>query len=165
MRAAQTGAGAPPDGADAIAAADELLAAMSAIRRAARQRGGRPAEFASLTTAQLELIRVLRRRPGLSVAEAAQELRLASNTVSTLVRELADAGMLERRIDKDDRRVARLDLAPDIRRKLERWRDERVVALASAIDGLPSEDRRLLLAALPLLGSLADGLVQPQAPR
>jgi DNA-binding MarR family transcriptional regulator len=158
VRRARTEAEAATGATEALAAADELLAAMAAIRRAGRQRGGRPIELARLTSAQLELVRLLRRRPGLSVAEAAQELRLASNTISTLVRELSDAGMVERRVDSADRRVARLDLAPDIRRKVERWRDERVVALASAIDRLPSGDRRRLLAALPPLVSLADGL-------
>ena len=122
------------DGAGVLGAADELLGAMAAIRRAGRQRGGRPRELAALTSAQLELVRLLRRQPGLCVAEAAQELRLAPNTVSTLVRELVAGNVLERRVDEADRRVARLDLVPEMRRKLERWRDERVLTLAAAID-------------------------------
>ena len=147
-------------GADVLGAADDLLVAMAAIRRAGRQRGGRPLELAALTSAQLELVRLLRRQPGLCVAEAAQELRLAPNTVSTLVRELAEAGVVERRVDKADRRVARLDLVFEMRRKLERWRDERVVTLASAIDKLPRSDRRALLRALPLLDTLADAVAE-----
>jgi DNA-binding MarR family transcriptional regulator len=150
----------PADGADLLGAADELLVAMAAIRRAGRQRGGRPRELAALTSAQLELVRLLRRQPGLCVAEAAQELHLAPNTVSTLVRELAAEGVVERRVDEADRRVARLDLVPEMRRKLERWRDERVLTLASAIDQLPRSDRRALLRALPLLDALADAVAQ-----
>lgn len=148
------------DGADVLAAADDLLVAMSAIRRAGRQRGGRPDELAALTSAQLELVRLLRRQPGVSVAEAAAQLRLAPNTVSTLVRELVHANVVERRVDGSDRRVARLDLVAEMRQKLERWRDERVVTLASAIDQLPRSDRRALLRALPLLDALADAVAQ-----
>jgi len=148
------------ESAEVLGAADALLGAMAAIRRAGRQRGGRPRELAALTSAQLELVRVLRRRPGLCVAEAAQDLRLAPNTVSTLVRELVEAGVVERRVDDADRRVARLDLVAEMRRKLERWRDERVVTLASAIGRLPGGDRRALLHALPLLDSLADAVAQ-----
>ena len=143
-----------------LAVADELLVAMAAIRRAGRQRGGRPRELAALTSAQLELVRLLRRQPGLCVAEAAQELRLAPNTVSTLVHELVAEGVVERRVDEADRRVARLDLVPEMRRKLERWRDERVLTIASAIDQLPRSDRRALLRALPLLDALADAVAK-----
>ena len=95
------------------------------------------------------------------MAEAAAELALASNTVSTLVRELSDAGIVERSVDRADRRVARLDLAPEIRRKVERRRDERVVAVAAALDGLPIAGRERLLEAIPLLTVLAEHLVQP----
>jgi DNA-binding IclR family transcriptional regulator len=35
-------------------------------------------------------------RPGLSVQEAAVELRLAANSVSTLVRALVDQGLVDR---------------------------------------------------------------------
>ena len=156
MKLATTAA--PADVIDVLGAANELLVAISAIRRAGRQRGGRPRELAALTSAQLELVRLLRRQPGLCVTQAAQELRLAPNTVSTLVRELVEAGVLERRVDDADRRVARLDLVSEMRRKLERWRDERVVTLASAIDQLPRSDRRALLRALPLLDALADAV-------
>ncbi|HEY1635005.1 MAG TPA: winged helix-turn-helix transcriptional regulator, partial [Acidimicrobiales bacterium] len=68
--------------------ADELLTNIASIRRAGRRQAGRPVELSSLTGAQLELLRLVRRRPGVSIADAAQELRLAPNTVSTLVRQL-----------------------------------------------------------------------------
>ena len=76
---------------------DELLEALSAVRRAVRRRADRPVELLALTGAQLELVRLLRREPGVSIADAAGRLRVAPNTVSTLVRQLADAGVLERR--------------------------------------------------------------------
>jgi DNA-binding MarR family transcriptional regulator len=112
----------------------------------------------------LELIRLLNRRPGISVAEAADELHLAPNTVSTLVRQLGDAGMVRRRIDEADRRMARLELSPDMRHTFEAFRDRRLVTLRSGIALLSAEDRRRLENALPALSQLADALRRAAPP-
>lgn len=138
--------------------ADELLGALSAIRRAARRHSGRPAELASSTSAQLELARVVRRSPGISIAGAAEALRLAPNTVSTLVGELVAARMLVRRTDSSDRRVARLDLTPAWQRKIDAWRDRRVTAVGDALLRLAPDERHQLEEALPLLVRLAEEL-------
>jgi DNA-binding MarR family transcriptional regulator len=137
---------------------DELLDAVSALRRALRRDVERPAELARLTSAQLELLRVVRRSPGISVADAAAELRLAANTVSTLVRQLAEAGLLERRIDPDDRRVGRLDLKPGVRRKVEAWRRRRTEMVERALASLTPVERRRLEQALPVLVTVAEAL-------
>jgi DNA-binding MarR family transcriptional regulator len=142
---------------DASATADELFSTFASIHRSARL-AGRPAELANLTGAQLDLVRLVRRQPGVSVAEAAGELRLAANTVSTLVRQLTDAGLLVRRVDAADRRVARLELTPETAREVVRFRDRRVALLAAAIAELRPADRRRLEAALPVLGGLAERL-------
>jgi DNA-binding MarR family transcriptional regulator len=131
--------------------ADELLDALATLRRAIRRIADRPAELADLTGAQLELVRLLRRLPGLSIADAARELGVAPNTISTLVRQLADAGFVARGVDSADRRVARLELAPAMRQKVEAWRDRRVEVVESALAALPALDRRRLEAAVPTL--------------
>jgi DNA-binding MarR family transcriptional regulator len=134
--------------------ADALLSAIASVRRSVRRRTGAPVELASLTGSQLELVRLLRRRPGVSVAEAANELTLAANTVSTLVGQLIHAGLVVRRIDPSDRRIARLELDEEIRDKVAAWRDRRVVALAEAIGRLSPVDRRRLAEAVPVLERL-----------
>jgi DNA-binding MarR family transcriptional regulator len=139
------------------ALADELLSTIAAIRRSGRL-VGRPAELSDLTGAQLDLVRLLRRRPGVSVAEAASELQLAANTVSTLVRQLTDAGLLVRRVDGSDRRVARLELTPEMTQKVGRFRDRRVALLASGIAELRTADRRRLDAAVSILSRVAGRL-------
>ncbi len=126
---------------DLAAVADELLSTIGAIRRAGRL-VGRPSGFSGLTGAQLDLVRLVARRPGVSVAEAASELRVAANTVSTLVGQLTDAGLLERRVDGVDRRVARLELAPRTRAEAGGFRDRRIALLAQALAELPPGDRR-----------------------
>jgi DNA-binding MarR family transcriptional regulator len=138
--------------------ADELLTNMASIRRAGRHHAGRPVELSSLTGAQLELLRLVRRRSGVSIADAAQELRLAPNTVSTLVRQLTEGGLMLRRVHGTDRRVARLELSADIRRKVDAWRDRRVLGLSEAIGRLSREDQGSVVAALPLLARLAEHL-------
>jgi DNA-binding MarR family transcriptional regulator len=138
---------------------------MASIRRSSRLLG-RPAELTKLTGAQLDLVRLVRRRPGVSVTEAAVELRLAANTVSTLVRQLTQAGLLARRPDRADRRVARLHLTPGTAGEVERFRDRRVALIAAAIDELPAAERRRLeggLAVLERLAARLPDLVEPGA--
>jgi DNA-binding MarR family transcriptional regulator len=137
---------------------DELLDALSSLRRAVRRGSARPSELSALSGAQLELVRLVRRQPGISVADAAAELRVAANTVSTLVRQLTEADVLVRRVDSDDRRIGRLDLQPGIRRKVEAWRDRRSDALDGALARLSQRDRARIEAALPALTALTEEL-------
>jgi DNA-binding MarR family transcriptional regulator len=148
-----------PGDADAAAAfaqlADELLNAMTSIRRSGRAAAGRPAELAALTMAQIDLVRLVRRRPGVSVGEAADALRLAANTVSTLVRQLTEAGLLIRTPDQSDRRVARLELTGEMQDKVGAFRDRRVALLAHTMAGLAPRDRRRVEGAVEVLAQLA----------
>jgi DNA-binding MarR family transcriptional regulator len=139
------------------ALADELISTMASIRRSGRL-VGRPPEFADLTSAQLDLVRLVRRRPGISVAEAAAELRLAANTVSTLVRQLTNAGLLLRSVDENDRRVARLTVRPETAEKVVRFRDRKVALLASGIGELRPAEQRKLAAAAHLLRRVSERL-------
>ena len=138
--------------------ADELLATMASIRRSGRLVAGRPVELSALTGSQLDLVRLVRRRPGVSVTQAAEELRLAANTVSTLVRQLSDAGLLSRTADDSDRRVARLELTPAMQRKVDALRDRRVAMLTAAMAQLSPADQRRLAGGLDVLGRLAGRL-------
>ena len=135
--------------------AEELLTALASIRRAGRRYSSRPVELSSLTGAQLELARLVRRRPGISIGSAAEDLRLAPNTVSTLVGELTAAGLLLRRIDSSDRRVASLELSASFGRKIDAWRDRRATTLGEAIGRLSERERRQLELALPTLARVA----------
>ena len=137
--------------------ADQLLNVMASIRRSGRLLAGRPVELSTLTSSQIDLVRVVWRRPGLSVNEAAEELSLAPNTVSTLVRQLTDEHLLIRQVDPDDKRVARLVLTPTMQRKVAAFRDRRVAVLSNAMSQLnPSGQRRLpgLVAVLDQLAAL-----------
>jgi DNA-binding MarR family transcriptional regulator len=151
---ARPAASAARDARDA-ALADELFAAIGMLRRTARRAAGRPWPLEELAGAQLELLRLVRRQSGISVAEAAAELGLMPNTVSTLVRQLVDAGHLIRSADPNDRRVARLSLSPSARQRAQRWRDNRTDLAATAIEALRPSDRAALARAIPALSELA----------
>jgi DNA-binding MarR family transcriptional regulator len=117
--------------------AQSLVAAVGRFRRAARRAAGqRPGQ--RLTPSQVELVLLVRDRPGLSVQQAAGELRLAANSVSTLVRALMDQGMLERLPDPADRRVARLRLTDAARDRIQAWQDRRTDAVTAAMAGAPA---------------------------
>jgi len=143
---------------DQHAVAEALLTQTARIRRVGRRRQGRPEELARLSGAQLELVRLVRRSPGVSVAQAAAELGLAANTVSTLVQRLTGTGMLVRTSDPSDRRIARLGLPDELARRVGAWRDRRMVALGAAIGTLDPDEQATIAAATGLLGRVADEL-------
>jgi DNA-binding MarR family transcriptional regulator len=145
------------------ALAGELLESMGRIRRRTRRRLSRPTPLADLSMAQMELVRVVRRHPGVSVAGAAAELGVAANTVSTLVSSLVTAGVVDRVPDPADRRAAQLDLTPQAARRMNRWRDERAAAVSAALAALDRTDRHAIADALPALGRLAEALSQEDA--
>ena len=64
------------------------------LTRAAARAAG-PGERRELTGAQMEVLLLVRREPDLPVAEVAARLRLARNTVSTLVGQLVAAGLVQ----------------------------------------------------------------------
>ncbi|MFE7133201.1 MarR family winged helix-turn-helix transcriptional regulator [Streptomyces sp. NPDC057638] len=108
-----------------------------------------------LRGAQVELLRLVLEQPGIRVSAAARELRLADNSVSTLVRQLAAEGLLVRAPDPLDRRAALLRVTPEAARGLRRWEDRRAALLEERLALLPAEDRAALAAALPALRHLA----------
>ena len=138
--------------------AEELLAAIGLVRRHLRRSVGRPFPLSALTDSQAELVRTVRRNPGISVAEAAAELGLVPNTVSTLVGQLTERGLLQRTQDSTDRRVARLSLTEPAREQVEAWRDRRTALVTKSLDDLSPGERDALRAALPVLGTLAERL-------
>jgi DNA-binding MarR family transcriptional regulator len=134
-----------------LALATELLGTISAIRRIARRAARLVWQDEPLPPAQSELLRLAATRPGLSVADAAHELRLAPNTVSTLVGRLTAAGLLDRARAVSDGRSVRLSVTEAARRRIAGWRDLRAELGARALDRLPASDRDTLAAALPAL--------------
>ncbi|GAB3070456.1 hypothetical protein GCM10027053_38850 [Intrasporangium mesophilum] len=143
--------------------ADDLYDVLGLLRRRSRRLVGAPFPDLALSGAQLELVRVIRRNPGVAVAHAATLLGLAPNTVSTLVGQLVALEVVVRDRDERDRRLARLHLTPAARETLEQWRDRRAQATAAALAELGAGDRARLAEALPLLARVAAALPDEEA--
>lgn len=115
-----------------------------------------------LTSGVLDVIRVIERNPGITVAEVAARLgRQLSNTSSQL-RELVALGLVTRTRSESDKRFVALHPAPEairIKAVLEgAWEG----AVASAAARLLPAERDQLAAALPALERLASILAEPE---
>jgi DNA-binding MarR family transcriptional regulator len=143
---------------DPVAIGDELMTTMAAMRRQVRRELRPKGIGPQLRGAQIELLRVAQDRPGIGVAAAARELHLAPNSVSTLVNQLTDLGMLIREIDPDDRRAIRLYPAEQATKRLAEWRTARAELVGAGIAGLSQSDRAAIGAALPALRALLSNL-------
>jgi len=155
--------GRPPAGSATAsqAAAAELLNAISIARRTARRAARQAWHQDPLPSAQSELLRLTADRPGITVADAAQELRLAPNTVSTLVGRLVSAGLLSRVRSETDGRAALLAVTDKGRHRIAEFRDLRAELAGHALAQLSVVDRKALADAGPALMRLAELMEAP----
>jgi DNA-binding MarR family transcriptional regulator len=112
----------------------------------------------SLPPSELEVMRLLVRRPALSVGEVARELGLRPSNTSAAIRGLLARGLLERQADASDGRIARL--APTGRAQTIRRRREEAWGelLRARLRRLPPEDADRLLASVDSLKALVGEL-------
>ncbi len=129
---------------------------VSRLRRALRRGIRLDLRWEDLPMAHVELLQCLADQPGLKVGEVARTLRLAPNTVSTLVAQLAAKGLLEADRDLSDGRARRLRPSPQGYEQLSRWKVAHEQMLGTAVEQLTTAERKALLAALPAFESLID---------
>ncbi|MET8995504.1 MarR family transcriptional regulator [Amycolatopsis sp. NPDC004169] len=141
--------------------ADRLLGAVLGVRRVVRRRIRADVPGAPLPGAQVELLRVVADHPGIGVAAAARELHLANNSVSTLVNQLAEAGLVRREADPADRRAVRLEITAAAADRMTAWRRARTGLVADALTRLSEEDTAAIEQALPALEKLM-GILKEQ---
>jgi DNA-binding MarR family transcriptional regulator len=141
--------------------ATEFLAALSAVRRTARRATRQTWSAEPLPAAQSELLRLVMAQPGISVAEAAGELRLAPNTVSTLVGRLEAHGLLTRHRGLSDGRSVFLTATATAQKRIAGYRDLRAELTAAAMARLDPADVDALAGAVPAMLRLAERLALP----
>ncbi|MEU1180024.1 MarR family transcriptional regulator [Streptomyces sp. NPDC005820] len=137
---------------------EELADALVGIQRLLRRRLRAGLTVPRLRGAEVELLRLVESRPGIGVSDAAKELYLAGNSVSTLVNQLVRDGYLVRETDPADRRAARLLLTEAAETRLRAWKERRAALVRRHVTGLDAADQESLRAALPALRSLAVSL-------
>ena len=139
----------------AKAEASKLMAATGAVRRVATRAVRTSAVADPLPPARSELLRLVFRRPGIGVAEAAAELHLAPNSVSTMVSKLAEGGLINRGRVASDGRSVRLTVTEAGAARISQWRDIRTDLVGRALSRLSTADQQAIVAAIPALIRLA----------
>lgn len=134
---------------------EDLADALAGLQRLIRRRLREGMTVPRLRGAEVDLLRLVEDHPGIGVSEAAKELYLAGNSVSTLVNQLVRDGFLTREQDPADRRAARLLPTEAARARLHDWRERRAALLRGQVAHLDDPDRAALQAALPALRRLA----------
>ncbi|GAB2968136.1 MarR family transcriptional regulator [Amycolatopsis acidiphila] len=141
--------------------ADVVARLRRAMRRAARSADpGNP-----LSVAQLELLSSLAENPGAQPGQLARALRLAPNSVTTLVKGLRARDLVTRVSGVGDRRTAQLALTEAGEEAVRRWQRTNAGILRSALADLHPGWQHVLTAALPALGELVgaiDALANPR---
>lgn len=142
----------------ALSLAADLANVFGRIGRGLRYRTRAAREALDITHSEGDLLRLLDRRPGIRVNDAADELGIASNSVSTLVKQLTRAGLVERAADPADGRAASLRLSPLAQEWLAQLGNAREQAIDRALAALEPEDRQTLEAAIPAMKRLAKAI-------
>lgn len=137
---------------------EELADALVGVQRLLRRRLRAGLTVPRLRGAEVELLRLVQSRPGIGVSDAARELSLAGNSVSTLVNQLVKEGHLVRETDSADRRAARLLLTEKAEARLRDWKQRRVALVSRHVTRLDAADQEALRAALPALRALGVNL-------
>ncbi|MEG8277240.1 MarR family winged helix-turn-helix transcriptional regulator [Streptomyces sp. AHA2] len=148
-------------GLDQVAAG--LVACLPALNRHLERSIDGRLPFPRLPERQLHLLRYVAEHEDVTVQRAAAALRMMPNNVSALVTRLTEAGLLERRQDGTDRRVAHLRVTPLARRRIDEVHKTAAAQLASALRTLTDGDLDALGSALGALGALTRHLREHSA--
>ncbi|MEN0138253.1 MAG: MarR family transcriptional regulator [Rhodococcus sp. (in: high G+C Gram-positive bacteria)] len=133
-----------------------LTAVITRLRRALRSSVREEFAWESLPMAQVEFLQRLSVESGLRIVELARKHRMATNTVSTLVQQMVEAGLVARSPDPRDRRAVRVDLTDAGRERLDAWMRANERRISDAFDRLDAHHRTAIGAALPALAALAE---------
>ncbi len=132
-----------------------LPESIARLRRAMR-RAARTAEPAkTLTVAQLELLSCLAEHPGARPGELARMLRLAPNTVTTLINALVPRDLVSRTTEDSDRRAVAMRLTESGEQTVRDWQVTNAAILSQAVAALSQAEQRDLGRAVPALDALA----------
>lgn len=112
----------------------------------------------ALTPSQISVLFTIVRLGPLRLSEVAEIESLNPTMLSRITGQLADAGLITRAADPEDRRAAFVNATAAGRRLRERIHRERTQALAAHVQELDEDQRRALWAALPVLEELAERL-------
>jgi DNA-binding MarR family transcriptional regulator len=143
----------------------ELTEVVLRLRRALRASVRTDIPWESLPIAQVELLQNLAELAPVRVGDLAERLHLANSTVSGLVGQMMDAGLVARQTDRSDRRAASVALTDAGRARLAEWERAHEQRIGAALDELSSANRMSVVRALPALRRLAEILSRERPER
>jgi DNA-binding MarR family transcriptional regulator len=108
-----------------------------------------------VTSSQLSALSVLSHRGELTLGELAGIERVAPPSMTRIAARLEERGLVERRTDVSDRRVARIAISPTGRDLINETRTRRDAYLSGRLQGFTEEERDLMERVVPLLERLA----------
>jgi DNA-binding MarR family transcriptional regulator len=111
-----------------------------------------------LTPTELSILATISRRGSLRLTELAEIERVNPTMLSRITARLSEAQLIVRQTDVDDRRAARVEATAAGLALHDRIRAQRRESLAAHLDELSDHEVQALLAALPALEALAEGL-------
>ncbi|MFC8594313.1 MarR family winged helix-turn-helix transcriptional regulator [Streptomyces atroolivaceus] len=138
-----------------------LVVSLPALHRGLERKVAHEFPHPRLPDGQMALLFLVEEREGITVREAAEALLMKPNNVSALVSQLTDRGLLERRQDTADKRIAHLHPTATARERLAEARTIKEAHLARALRTLTEGELDALGAALGALTSLNGHLHSP----
>jgi DNA-binding MarR family transcriptional regulator len=144
---------------DALLDESELTSRLrlSITRLARRLRQQAQQADAEVTPSQLATLSSVERMGPITLGELAAVERVQPPTMTRIVAGLEEAGLVARKVDEKDRRIARVEATVAGRKFLERTRNRKDAYLSARIRTLDSEDRAVLARATTLLEHLLEG--------
>jgi MarR family transcriptional regulator for hemolysin len=142
----------------------ELAFSINDVGRLLRTYADHKAAQFGMTRAKWAVLARLDRSEGLKQSELADILDLQPITLTRLLDQLCDNGLIERRADPDDRRAKRLYLTPAARPLIARLSDLGEELMQTALAGLDESEVAALLAKLTILKENLRQAVQRRQP-
>lgn len=136
----------------------QLTEMVTRLRRALRTSLRAEYTWESLPMTHVEILHTLAEQPGIRISTVAVELRLAQSTVSGLIRQMADDGLVERTRALADRRVVLLSLTAAGAGQLAGWQEAHRRRISAALNRLATDEQFAIGQALPALDLLVDEL-------
>lgn len=125
------------------------------VLRLSRRLRQESAGAGDITPSQLSALTALSKHGELTLGELASIERVAPPSMTRIAARLEAAGLLERRADTTDRRVARVAISPIGRELLRQTRERGDQFVSSRLEMLSEEERDLLERVVPILERLA----------
>lgn len=135
-----------------------LTEVVTRLRRALRASIRTDYPWETLPMAQVELLQVLAEHSPVRIGDLASRQRLATSTVSGLIGQMINAGVVARAVDPEDRRASAVTLTEAGHAQLAAWTQAHERRIDTALAGLDEADRAIVRAALPALFRLAEHL-------